>query len=189
MASSPEQLTQDIAATRNRMGSTLDEVQGRVDPRQAWSRREPAVRSKVAQVRDTVMGTAHDGADRAGEGAVAVKDRLSQGTQGNPLAAGLVAFGAGLLAGSILPSSRAEASAVHDLQGQLEEPIRDAVGESAAELRDRVGGTASEAMDSTRQAAGDAGHAVAASAQQSAEHVKDESRHAAEDVRRDIEGR
>ena len=63
--------TREAAATRNRMGSTLDEVQGRVDPRQAWSRREPAVRSKVAQVRDTVMGTAHDGADRAGESAVA----------------------------------------------------------------------------------------------------------------------
>jgi uncharacterized protein YjbJ (UPF0337 family) len=188
MASSPEQLTQDIAATRARMGTTLDEVQDRVDPRQAWSRREPAVRSKVAQVKDTIMGTAQDTAGHAGDGVGAVKDRLSEGTQGNPLAAGLVAFGAGLLAGSIIPSSKAEASAVHELQEQLEEPVRRAVADSADEARDRIGGTVSDAVDSTREVASEATHAVAGSAKESVEHVKDESRHAAEDVRRDIEG-
>lgn len=188
MAASPDQLTQDIATTRQRMGGTLDQVQDRVDPRSAWQRRQPAMRSKVAGLKDTVMGTADDMAGRVGDGAAGVTDRLSHGTQGNPLAAGLVAFGAGLLAGSIMPSSRVERRVVSDLQERVEEPLTQALSDSGEEIRNRVGEEAHQVVDHTREVAADAGHEVVGSASESAQHIRDEAATAAHDVRRDIEG-
>lgn len=188
MAASPDQLTQDIATTRQRMGGTLDQVQHRVDPREAWQRRQPAVRSKMTELRDTVMGTADDMSGRVGDSAAGVADRVSHGTKGNPLAAGLVAFGAGLLAGSVIPSSRAEQRAVADLQDRAEEPVTRALSESGEEIRSRVGDEAHAAVDHTREAASDATQKVTDAASSSAERVRDEAAHAAQDVRRDIEG-
>lgn len=189
MAATPDQLTQEIATTRERMDGTLDEVQRRVDPREAWQRRQPAVRSKVAEIKDTVMGTADDMSGRVGDGAAGVKDRIAHGTEGNPLAAGLVAFGAGLLAGSIMPSTRAEERVVADLQERVEEPVTQALSESGEEIRSRVGEEAHRAVDHTKEAASEGMQHVTETASSSAEHVRDEASRAAQEVRYDVEGR
>jgi hypothetical protein len=188
MAASSEQLMSDIRATRERMDSTLDEARDHLDPHRAWERREPRLRSKLQDMTNTVMGVADDTADRAGDGAIAVKDRFVQGTEGNPLAAGLVAFGAGLLAGSVLPSSRTERRAIAEVQQQVEEPVRQAVTESAREIRDRVGEQANQGMEQTQRSAAQAGQNVAGKASSAADHLRDEAASAAADVRRDVEG-
>jgi hypothetical protein len=188
MAASSEQLTSDIRATRERMDTTLDEARDHLDPHRAWERREPRLRSKLQDMTNTVMGVADDTAHRAGGGATAVKDRFAQGTEGNPLAAGLVAFGAGLLAGSLLPSSRMEQHAVAEVQQRVEEPARQAVTESAREIRDRVGEEANQGMEHTQRSAAEARQNVADKASSAADHVRDEAASAAEDVRRDVEG-
>lgn len=189
MAASPDQLTHDIAATRERMGGTMDQVQERVDPRQAWERRQPKVRSKMSELKETVMGTAEM---RSGDGSSSgpgMADRLSEGAQGNPLAAGLVAFGAGLLAGSIMPSSKAERRVAADVQQRVEEPVVNALTESGQEIRERVSDEAHQAVGHTKDAASDAAHEVTDTASESAERVKGEAAQAAQDVRRDVEGR
>lgn len=82
-------------------------------------------------------------------------------TQGNPLAAGAVALGAGWLLGSVLPDSRRE----RELAARAEP----AIGRAAAELRD-------EASDVARSVQGEA--------RQAAEHVKEAGRDAADDMSR-----
>lgn len=50
------------------------------------------------------------------------------GPEGNPLAAGLVAFGLGALAASLIPLSRMESDQKQLLQQQVVDPLSDQLG-------------------------------------------------------------
>ena len=74
-------------------------------------RRKNRVMNGLHSVRDRVMGTAAETGHAVGETAGGAVDTLSAPrrrvgqTQGNPLAAGAVAFGVGVLLASIFPAS------------------------------------------------------------------------------------
>jgi gas vesicle protein len=103
-----------------------------------------------------------------------------EGTQGNPLAAGFIAFGAGLLLGSILPRTRAERQAEPAvLRERIVEPVKDKASETAREMgqevRQSLQPAGEEAVQSVRSTASEAAHQVKQRAQESAERVKDEA--------------
>ncbi|MBZ6195145.1 hypothetical protein KVH07_19755 [Streptomyces olivaceus] len=110
-------------------------------------------------------------------------------TQGNPLAAGLVAFGAGLLAASMVPASRTERQKAAELMhSDALEPVKQAATESAQHLKEGakevtqeaagdVKDTAAQAARATQDEARGQGGRVTEQARDSGRSVADEARH------------
>ena len=135
----------------------------------------------VGSVADTASSAASSISDTASDAAAAAASAVQQTphtvrrqTQGNPLAAGLIAFGAGWLISSLLPASRREqelAEQAKDKATELGQPLADAAKQAATEVKDNLQEPAQQALDSVKSTATDAGRTVA-----------DESRYAAQDV-------
>src|SRR5215218_2651059 len=114
MSDNPDAIRADIEATRARLGTNVDAVADKVTPSNIVHRQTNKVREAVFGVKEKVMGTAEDAADRmhsaqhgtgsaisdAGAAISEAPQQVMAKAQGNPLAAGLVAFGAGMLLSS-----------------------------------------------------------------------------------------
>jgi hypothetical protein len=180
MGKEPEVIEKDIASTREDLSRDFDALADKVSPSRAVGRRVDTVKGKFTGAKDKVMGTAHD---VGGSLASAPNDAVSSASnaaQGNPLAAGLVAFGLGWLVSSLAPASQKEAQ----LAGQAVEAAKEhgqplieeakSVGqEVGADLKDKVTEAAADLKDS---------------ATESAQHVKEEGQTAAESVKGDATG-
>lgn len=123
-----------------------------------------------AELRDQASEQLHR-AQSAVAGAPAATRRK---TQGNPIAAGLIAFGAGWLLGSLLPSSEREQEAAVALKDRAQ-PLVDEAKHVAQEAGEHLRGPAEDAVASVKATATDAvenvkgqGQAVAADVQSSA---------------------
>jgi Protein of unknown function (DUF3618) len=133
------------------------------------------VSDKANSAKDAVGDAAYTAKDtvseRASEARDAVRDapgRLKRRAQGNPLAAGVIAFGLGMLVSSLIPSSEKEREAV----SQLQEPVK----EKAAEVAKDIG-------EGLKPAAQEAAESVKTTAQEGVESVKQEGQSAAADVK------
>jgi Protein of unknown function (DUF3618) len=126
-----------------------------------------AVTDKAYAARDTVS----EKASEAGEAVRQAPASLKRRAQGNPLAAGVIAFGLGMLVSSLIPSSEKEREAVSQLQENLE-PVK----EKAAEVAKDVG-------ESLKPAAQEATESVKTTAQEGVETVRQEGQSAAQDVK------
>ena len=138
MGKTAEDLRRDLEEQRDSLGRDLVAIGDRVSPGRMVERRRLAVRQSFGRARDAVMGakdTASDTTQHAassaqsavGSAASAVGDAVTSAPAGHPvtdagepLAAGLVAFGVGALAGSLLPTTRREEQAVAQVQPALE---------------------------------------------------------------------
>jgi hypothetical protein len=81
------------------------------------------------------------------------------GTQGNPIAAGMIAFGVGLLTASLIPATELERRAgqrIKDNADAMLEPIREPLTESAEQLKEDITGSATVALDEVKQTAKEA---------------------------------
>ena len=107
----------------------------------------------------------------AGEMASDAPHQLARKTEGNPVAAGLIAFGAGWLLSSLFPSSRVEQQAADKVKEQAEPVVQ--------EVKDSARQVAQDMKEPAREAAED----LKSSAQDSAGRVKSEGASAAEDVK------
>ena len=137
-----------------------------------------AVADRAYAAKDAVAGKAYGTKDtvseRASDAREAVRQaprRMKRRAQGNPLAAGVVAFGLGMLVSSLIPSSEKEREAVSQLQQNLE-PVK----EKATEVARDVG-------ESLKPAAQEAAQSVKTTAQEGVETVKQEGQSAAQDVK------
>ena len=135
MATRTDELTAEIQTTRGRMDRTLDDIGDRAGPGRLTER----LKGAVSNTKDTVMGTAGDARHSVADSAGGATDAVKRQSQGNPIAAGLVAFGAGLLAGSVLPESRTENKLAREVQSKAQAPIREHAQESASAVSDQVG--------------------------------------------------
>ena len=107
------------------MGSTSDAYQ---TAGSASSSMGETVSSKASAARDTAASTASSAADAARS----APDMVRRRTEGNPLAAGLIAFGAGWLLSSLLPASTPEqqvATQVKDFATEQGRPAARQLGE------------------------------------------------------------
>ena len=95
-------------------------------------------------------------------------------TQGNPLAAGLIAFGVGWLVSSLLPASEKEKQLAQQAESAVKEH-KDALLEPAKQAAQEIG-------DQLKPAAQDAVESVKSTAQDAAATVKSEGQSAAQDV-------
>lgn len=123
MSNDPEQIRAEIAATRGELSSNVNALTESVKPGNAARRQADKVTGAVTGLKDCVMGASDDAMSTPSESLSSAKDAASavpakarSGTRGNPVAAGLIAFGAGRLLGSLLPASSTEQQAASTLR-------------------------------------------------------------------------
>lgn len=138
-----------IGETKSGLQDRVSGVQGTVQDK--ISNVQGSVQDKVAGVK----GAVQDKASSIGDAVASAPRRAKQGTQGNPLAAGLIAFGVGLLISGAIPSSQKEQRAVSDLQQNLE-PLKAKATEAAKEVAENQREPAQEAVESVKASATDA---------------------------------
>lgn len=177
MSENPDDIRSEIEETRRRLGTNVDAVADKVTPSHVVRRQTEKVKDAVFGVKENVMGAADGLAeggrsafDDAGAAIGDVPHRLAGKTQGSPLAAGLIAFGAGLLVASLIPASDKEKEAAAALK-EAAEPLTTELSAAAQDVARDLQEPAQEALDNVKSAATEA-----------VENVKEESQTAVSDV-------
>ena len=182
---STQALRRDIAEQRDDIGRDLTAIGDRVSPGRVADRSKERARRRMSEWKDRVMGSADDVKTTIGSSSSSSSSRVRDtaesagGTvvdtvEGRPVVAGLVAFGIGFLAGSVLPATRPERDLARKVEPQLES------------LAEDVGGTAREAVDNLRPVVEDEVSAMTdeakAAASSTAAAARDEADAAKQDV-------
>ena len=200
MSENPDVIRADIEATRARLGTNVDAVADKVTPSHIVQRQTDRVKENVKDavfgVKEKVMGAAdhtagnvHSATGTAGahlsDAGAAIGDAPAQvrtKTQGNPLAAGLIAFGAGLLVSSLIPASQKEREAADALKTAAE-PLTTELTEAAKHVAEGLKEPAQAAMENVKATAADATEHVKAEGQGAVADVKDRTVQAKDNVR------
>jgi hypothetical protein len=163
--SSPEEIQRDIERTRASLSADVNRLNEKVSPARVVGRRVDRIRGTAASVKERVMGSPEAGtglrgagdsmssgasqakdafssaASSMGDAASAAPQKVRQQTQGNPLAAGVVAFGIGWLLSSLPPATQREqdvAELAEDKAKELAEPLKEKAHEVAGNLQEPV---------------------------------------------------
>jgi hypothetical protein len=121
--------------------------------------------------------TVHDRIDAVSDAPQQAKAKA----QGNPLAAGLIAFGAGMLVSSLIPPSQKEREAAQQLKTAAE-PLATRVTDAAKDMVQDLKEPAQEAMENVKATATDAAQNVKAEGQGAAVDIKDRATDAKDNV-------
>lgn len=117
----------------------------------------------------------------AGSAVAGAPGQLKNRTQGNPLAAGLIAFGAGLLVSSLIPASQKEREAADALKSAAE-PLTTELTDAAKQVAEGLKAPAQEAVENVKATAADATDHLKADGQAAVEDVKDRTAEAKDNV-------
>jgi gas vesicle protein len=178
MSNDPEQIRREIERTRSELSDNVNALGDKVNPGSIAKRQVSRVRGAATSVKDAVLGSASDAADTGQQVATTMGDAVSNGptavarkAQGSPIAAGLIAFGAGLLVSSLLPASKVEQQAAEKVKDTAQ-PMVDNLTDTAKEVAGNLKDPAQQAVEEVKSTASDA-----------AATVKDEATSAADDVK------
>ena len=187
MSTNPDQIRREIESTRADLSDDVNALTDSVRPSSVARRQVDKVRDGVSSVKDSVMGTAENATDSVSGAAGDAKSTVRRKARGNPLVAGLVAFGAGWLVSSLLPATSAERQGVAALKEKAQ-PLAENVGSqlssAAQEVAENLKEPAREAVDQVKASATDSASTVKDEAASTASDVKDSSQQAAAEVRR-----
>jgi Protein of unknown function (DUF3618) len=190
----PDEIRADIERTRAALSDNVDDLAESVKPKNVAGRQVDKVKEAASNIKDRVMGSDDDDYSGSAVGAVGDKassakdtvsekasdardavrqapSRMKRRAQGNPLAAGMIAFGLGMLVSSLIPSTEKEREAVSQLQDNLE-PVKEKASEVARDIGEGLKPAAQEAAESLKT-----------TAQEGVENVKQEGQSAAADVK------
>jgi cell division septum initiation protein DivIVA len=170
----------------------------------AWDRAASSVGetagSTASAARDTAASTASAARDTAASTASAARDTAAstassavgtlrsapetvrRNAEGNPLAAGLIAFGAGWLLASLLPASAPEqqlAGQAKDVAMEKGRPLAGHLGEAGQQAAEQLRDSAQQRAESVKETAADAASTVAGEAREAATHVTGHAQDAA----------
>ena len=198
----PEVIRRDIEATRADLSRDVDALTEKVSPARVVERRVDRAKRAVGSVKERVMGSESDPRDNGalgtatdkassvassvGDAATGAPSAARQKTKGNPMAAGLIAFGAGWLISSLLPATEKEKQAAATVKDKASEhsdtltaPLKEAAGSAKENLQGpaqdavaSVKGTAADAASTVKDEAAAAKDDVAGSAQQAKDEVR-----------------
>lgn len=163
MAEEPDRLRQDIESTRATLTRDVDRLADKTSPKRVaqrrWTTAKERVMGKSEDARHAAGGTAQDVRDSVRQAPQAVAER----TQGNPLAAGVIAFGVGMMAATLFPVTDTErragrqikdnAGEVTDRAKDMARDIKDDLSGSVQRAAGELKGTAQDAAQTTRQQA------------------------------------
>jgi len=182
MTNNPDEIRADIESTRAELGTDVDALADKVSPSKIAHRQMGKVRGAFVGARDRVMGSASELGEHASDtmGDAAHKTKVK--AEGNPLAVGLIAFGIGWLAASLIPASEKEkelASSVKEAATPLVNEAKDAAKEVADSMQqparhaaDEIKQTAAEGVEDVKEQAGSAAEDVTEHAQQATDEVR-----------------
>lgn len=180
MSDDPDRIRREIERTRSDLSDNVNALGDKVNPGSIARRQVGRVRGAAASVKQAVLGSDTDPTDRGAVGTITdtVGDTVTDApgavarkTQGSPIAAGLIAFGTGLLLSSLLPASRVEQQAAEQVKDTAQ-PLVDDLTDTAKEIADHLQEPAQQALEQVKTAAADA-----------ADTVKDQAASAADDVK------
>ena len=192
MGKSASEVRSEIEDTRSEMSETIDAIADRTSPGRIIQRRRQRMSDGWRSVRERVMGRAQDTYGSAGgpaqdltgsardaagsvvEGARQAPDKVLEHTQGNPIAAGLIAFGGGLLVASLIPPTDTE----QRVAGQVAEkaqPLRDELQRAGQEVADDLRSTAQEGAQQVKERAADAATTLQEDLRGSTDSVREEA--------------
>jgi len=181
---------------RARMGNTLEAIGDRLSPERVVERRKAAMGQGFRRMRDAVMGspgyqepvtqrvresaqgTASSATDAARTAVSKVQqapETIADQARGNPLAAGLVAFGVGLLVATAFPQTETEQRVVDAARPQLDS-AKDELREAGRDLAEGAKEEAKSAAQEVSSAGRDAASNIAGEAKASARSVAEEAR-------------
>ncbi len=199
MTNDPDQIRNSIEQTQQNLSADVDALAQKISPSQIVSRRAQQTRSAVTSLKDSIMGSTSDATSAIGgtagsarDAAASAKDTLAakastgadlassapeqarRRTRGNPLAAGLVAFGAGWLLSSLLPATAPEqqaAAQVKDLAVEKGKPVAQGLAQAGQDAAQQLRESAQQRAQSVKDTAADAASTVAGEAQSQASDV------------------
>lgn len=195
MSDNPDQIRADIDRTRHELSRDVDALAEKVDPSKVVDRQTDKVRDKVRGFQESIMGSpddsntlddakayAQDAKDRAGEMVQGAPAQVKQRTRGNPLAAGLIALGAGWLVGSMMPSSKPEQDAAAALKDKAE-PLVEEAKSAAQEMGENLKPQAQEAAQTLQETGRSSVQNVQEEGKHHASTLKDDTQQAAQHVK------
>ena len=184
----------DIDATRTNLSRDIDELTDKVSPGRVVERRKQAAKGRIGSVRDKVMGAVpmsgsggsgggvggkvSDAAGTDSDSAGGAVDAIGSKAQGNPLAAGLVAFGAGMLISALIPASEKEAEVAQravDAAKEHGQPVVDEAKSVGRQVGQELKESAAESAQQVKETAQDSVENVKQQGQSSARTVKDQA--------------
>ncbi len=197
----PEVIRRNIDATRADLSRDVDALTEKVSPARVMERKVDRAKDAVGSVKERVMGSSNDPSDDGALGTATDKaSSLASGiggaasqtpsaakrrAQGNPFAAGLIAFGVGWLASSLLPASQKEqdaATAVKDKVSEHSDTLTAPLKDAAAEAKDNLTGPAQDAVQALKATATDAVGTVKGEAADAKVNVADSAAQAKDEV-------
>ena len=193
MDEEPDRLRQDIENTRVSLTRDVDRLAEKTSPRKVAQRRWTAVKDKVmgtsenarqatSETANAAVGTVQDTAQDVADSMRSAPQAVAQQTQGNPIAAGVIAFGVGMLAATLIPITDAERRAgqqLRDNAGDLTDQAKDV----ASEMKDDVSGSVRQAVGQVKETAQDAAQTTKDQAKSSAQDAKEQTQQAAQNAR------
>lgn len=181
----PDVIRADIERTRSELSRDVNALGESVTPGHMARKGADKVKDRAAGLKDQIMGSASDAghatsdsassmASSVGDTAHGAASTVKRQARGNPLAAGLVALGAGWLLGSLLPASSKET--------EMAEAVKDRAAPVLDEAQSTVKQMAQEGAEHLKEPAQEAVQTVKDHAQDSVQTVKQEGQSAAQDV-------
>lgn len=190
----PDVIRAQIEATRAGLSDDVNELGEKVSPAQIAKRQREKVVGGVMGVKDHIMGSAADAKGSAGDSLSNVGDavsgapgRVARQTKGSPMAAGLIAFGVGMLLSAIAPASKPEARAAAALKEQAQ-PLVEQVTAGAKQIAGNLQEPAQDAVESVKSTATDAVDTVKQEGASAASDVKDQAQGAKDSVQQQASG-
>lgn len=194
---SPRRIAQRrTEGVRNALGGFRERIMGAPDD--PYLSYPPAgtsagIRDRVGDMPGQMASSASSAVSSAADSVRQAPEGIRSAARGNPLIAGLMAFGGGVLLASFLPTTEGEQRAAATVKDRLE-PVKEQALQGAKELTEELKPAAQQALedtkeaalsaaDETKEAARVAGEDVRDQAQGSVQEVKDTASSAAQDVR------
>ena len=171
MAEEPDRLRQDIENTRATLTRDVDRLADKTSPKRVAQRRWTAAKERVMGSSEHARHATAGAASDVGDSVRAAPQAVAQQTQGNPLAAGMIAFGVGMLAATLIPVTDPERRAgqqVRENAGDLTERVKDV----AQEMKDDLSGSVHHATGEVTATARDAAQTTKQQAQVSARQTR-----------------
>jgi gas vesicle protein len=170
MNTDPDDIRTDIEDTRRELGSDVDALAEKVTPSKIMHRQTSRMRSALGSAKDRVFGAASDTQEAVTDTLSDAPSKVAEKAKGNPIAAGLIAFGVGWLASSLIPASEKERELTETLKEKAA-PLTQEASDMAGQMADNLREPAHEAMDAVKESATDAAGTVKEEGTKSAEHL------------------